>query len=131
MQFEGKLVQVRAQIWPDVNNKDGNVMDRNWMFGYTYASRDKVHVCHFLPAKFTKPNDLWGQTYFATFFGKVVSNNEAIDLSRHWSPASKRSNVILLIESQSDIQGVKDYLNGPIMLLRLYDQQSGSFVTPE
>jgi hypothetical protein len=38
---------------------------------------------------------------------------------------------MLLIESQADVHGEKDYLNGPLRKPQIYDQRSGSFITPK
>ena len=39
--------------------------------------------------------------------------------------------MIFLVDQQSDIYLRRDYLNGPIPMLQLYDQQTASFVRPE
>jgi hypothetical protein len=38
---------------------------------------------------------------------------------------------MLLIESQADVHGEKDYMNGLVRMPQIYDQRSRSFITPE
>jgi hypothetical protein len=130
VQFKGKLVQVRAQIWPDTATTNGAMLDGYWLYGSTKFLREESGTCRFLPAHFVRPNGLYGHTYFATFTGRVVGNNQAVDPLHPWQPR-RRSAVMLLIEYQADVHGEKDYLNGPLRRPEIYDQRSRSFITPE
>jgi hypothetical protein len=130
VQFKGKLVQVRAQIWPDTVTANGAMLDGYWLYGSTKFLREESGTCRFLPAHFVRPNGLYGHTYFASFTGRVVRNNQAVDSLHPWQPR-RRSAVMLLIESQADVHGEKDYLNGPLRRPEIYDQRSHSFITPE
>jgi hypothetical protein len=130
VQFKGKLVQVRAQIWPDAITSNGTMPDGYRLYGSTKFLGEESGTCRFLPAHFVRPNGLYGHTYSATFTGRVVANNQAVDPLHPWQP-SRRSAVMLLIESQADVHGEKDYLNGAVRKLQIYDQRSRSFITPE
>jgi hypothetical protein len=129
-QFKGRLVQVRAQIWPDTVTLNGARLDGYQLYGSTKFLGAESGTCHFLPANFIRPNGLYGFTYFATFTGRVVGNNQAVDPLHPWRP-SRRSGVMLLIESQADVHGERDFLNGPLRWLQIYDERSRSFITPE
>src|SRR5260370_31021668 len=111
IQFKGKLVQVRGQIWPDTVTANGTMPDGHWLYGSTKFLREESGTCRFLPAHFVRPNGLYGHTYFATFIGRVVGNNQAVDPLHPWRP-SRRSAVMLLIESQADVHWEADYMNG-------------------
>jgi hypothetical protein len=130
VQFRGKLVQVRAQIWPDTVASNGTMPDGYWLYGSTKFLGEESGTCRFLPAHFVRPNGLYGHTYFATFIGRVVGNNQAVDPLHPWR-LSRHSAVMLLIESQADVHGEEDYLNGPLRRLQIYDQRSRSFIPPE
>jgi hypothetical protein len=130
VQFKGKLVQVRAQIWPDTVTANGAMLDGYWLYGSPKFLREESGTCRFLPAHFVRPNGLSGHTYFATFTGRVVGNNQAVDALHPWRP-SRRSAVMLLIESPADVHGEKDYLNGLVRMPQIYDQRGRSFITPE
>jgi hypothetical protein len=130
VQFKGKLVQVRAQIWPDTVTVNGAMLDVYWLYGSTKFLREESGTCRFLPAHFVKPNGLCGHTYFATFTGRVVGNNQAVDSLRPWQPR-RRSAVMLLIETQADVHEERDYINGPLRRPQIYDQRSRSFATPD
>jgi hypothetical protein len=125
LQFKGRLVQVRAQVWPDIHD-----YDQIWMNESPVSSMQVGKACRFLPAKFKTPTELAGSAAFGTFTGRVI-DNPAYFGSRIFPQTSKRSKVMLLIEQESDIYGKRDYLNGPIPILQLYDQQSGSFIRPQ
>ena len=126
VQFKGKLVQVRTQIWPDTVTMNGY-----WLNGSTtFPAGEEARTCRFIPASFIRPNGLYGHTYFGTFTGRVVGNNQAVDPLHPWR-SSRRSPVMLLIESQADVHGEKDYLNGLVRRLQIYDERSRFFITPE
>jgi hypothetical protein len=130
VQFKGKLVQVRAQIWPVTVTLNGTMLDEYVLNGSTKFVGGEARSCRFLSANFLRPNGLYGHTYFGTFTGRVVGNNQAVDSLHPWRPSS-RSAVMLLIESQADIHGEQDYLNGLVKRPQIYDQRSRSFITPE
>ncbi len=130
VQFKGKLVQVRAQIWPIRVTLKGTRLDGYSLYGSTKFLGEEARTCHFLPAYFIRPNGLYGHTYFATFTGRVVGNDQAVDPLHPWR-LSRSSAVMLLIESQAAVRGEEDYLNGPLRRLQIYDQRSRSFITPE
>jgi hypothetical protein len=129
-QFKGKLVQVRAQIWPVTVTLNGTMLDEYSLYGSTKFLGEEARTCRFLPASFLRPNGLFGHTYFGTFTGRVVGNDQAADPLHPWQ-LSRSSTVMLLIESQTDVHGEKDYLNGLVRRPQIYDQRSRSFVTPE
>jgi hypothetical protein len=121
LQFKGKLVQVRAQVWSDIYH--------DHQFWMNEASVDFEKVCYFLPAKFTAGTGLAGSAGFGTFIGRVVIDPVpfGFDVS---SRRAVRSRVMLVIEKQSDIYGLRDY-NGPIPILQLFDSRNNSFVRPQ
>jgi hypothetical protein len=125
VQFKGKLVQVRAQIWPDAVTMNGY-----WLNGSTTFLGEEARTCPFIPVSFIRPNGLYGHTYFGTFTGRVVGNNQAVDPLHAWRP-SRGTAVMLVIESQADVYGEKDYLNGLVRRPQIYDRRSRSFITPE
>jgi hypothetical protein len=130
VQFKGKLVQVRAQIWPVTFALNGTMLDEYVLNGSTKFVGGEARSCRFLSANFHRPNGLYGHTYFGTFTGRVVGNNHAVDPLHPWRP-SRRSAIMLLIESQADVHGEADYMNGPLRWPQIYDQHSRSFITPE
>jgi len=65
LQFKGKLVQVRAQVWPVSPGHYGQY----WM-NQSSAEFDKV--CRFLPARYLGTTYL-AQSAVGTFFGRVLS----------------------------------------------------------
>ena len=120
-QFIGKTVELRAQIWPDYRNSNFHWMNESSvLFG---------KVCPFLQASFKSHSGLGGQQAFGTFRGTIVKR-----LSRQQSsllaPDPKGSPVIFLVDQQADIYLRRDYQSGPVPMLQLYDQQTGSFVRP-
>ena len=130
VQFKGKLVRVRAQIWPVTVTLNGTMLDGYWLYGSTKSLGEETRTCRFLPANFIRPSGLYGHPYFGTFTGRVVGNNQAIDPLHPWR-LSRRSAVMLLIESQADVHGEEDYLNGPLRRPQIYDERSRLFITPE
>ncbi len=125
VQFIGKLVQVRAQIRPDAVTVNGY-----WLNGSTTFLGGEASTCRFIPASFIRPNGLYGHTYFGTFTGRVVRNNQAVDPLHAWR-LSRGTVVMLVIESQEDVHGEKDYMNGLVRRPQIYDRRSHSFITPE
>jgi hypothetical protein len=120
--FIGKTVEVRAQIWPDSRNPK--------FFWMNEASPQFDKVCRFLQASFKVGSDLYGQTAFGTFRGRIVKKIYHQE-STLLSPIQKDRLVIFLVDQQSDIYMRRDYLNGPIPKLQLYDPQSASIIRPE
>ena len=120
-QFTGKTVEIRAQVWPDSGSPD-----LQWM---NESSVQSGKVCAFLEASFMPGSGLGGQQAFGTFRGRIVKK-----LSRQKSsmltPDSSGPPVIFLVDQQSDIYMKRDYLNGPIPMLQLYDPQTATFVRP-
>jgi len=74
--------------------------------------------------------DLAGETYTATFTGRVAFNPRAQKVIYPWRNAGKSAKVILLIESETDPHDPQ-LPNGPVRSPFIYDQQSNSFVSPE
>jgi hypothetical protein len=109
--FVGKRIELRARIWPD-----SNYAGRFWV---NEPSMDDG-VCAFLRARFSFSTDLAGQTAFATFIGTIVPETVA-----------HRKAPVFLIEAQSDVYLRRDYLNGPIPILQLYDVTTRSIVRPQ
>src|SRR5262245_14836790 len=66
-QFERKLVQVRAQIWTD--------LQRFWLNDSTASPLQFGKVCRWLPAEFTHPTSLAGSTAFGTFTGRLIRDS--------------------------------------------------------
>ena len=120
--FIGKSIEIRAQIWPD--SRDTNFF---WM---NESSTQLGAVCPFLHATFTQKTSLIGQTAFATFRGTIVKE-QSHQASTVFAGLAQRNRVIFLVDEFSDIYRRRDYLNGPILKLQLYDQKTASFVRPE
>jgi hypothetical protein len=120
-QFIGKTVEIRAQIWPDYR-----FPDFYWM---NESSVQFSKVCPFLQASLMADSGLGRLQAFGTFRGRIVKR-----LSRQKSsllaPDPNGLPVIFLVDQQSDIYLKRDYLNGPVRTLQLYDQQTASFVRP-
>ena len=127
-QFYGKLVRLRAQIWPDLDHTSEGMFARSWLFGLSPAQRPDGQPCRFLAGKFAIANNLVGRTYWGTFTGRVVRSERG--MNQDW-PVRSGFNAVLVIESQSDINGSRNYANGPVQNPRVYDPQSGTFVVPE
>ena len=101
--FIGKTVEVRAQIWPDVRNPN--------FFWMNESSPQFDKVCRFLQASFKIGSDLYGQTAFGTFRGRIVKRLYR-QKSTLRSPIQKdRPGVIFLVDQQSDIYLGRDYVN--------------------
>jgi hypothetical protein len=118
LQFEGKLVRVRAEVWSDIYD-----VSKFWMNEVTMRSGK---VCQFLPARFSGPTWFAGASGFGTFNGRIVRETAPLN-----SPFSnRRGRLIFLIEQESDIYKLQD-MNGLVPPLRLYDKQTGAFIKPE
>jgi hypothetical protein len=120
--FIGKTVEVRAQIWTDTRDP--------CFFWMNESSSQFGKVCRFLKASFLVGTDLAGQTAFGTFRGRIVKRLYR-QKSTPLDPDPKGPQVIFLVDQQSDVYLRRDYLNGPIPILQLYDPQTASFVRPE
>jgi hypothetical protein len=118
-QFKDKLVMVRGQIWSDMQNRD--------QFWVNQASFGKV--CRSLPAKIQGPTDLAGNSALGTFTGRVVVGT-AVSSSNLLVGRGTRSKMFFVIEKLSDVRDQQVW-NGPVLIQRLYDGQSGSFVRPD
>jgi hypothetical protein len=94
-------------------------MNGYWLNGSTTFLGEEARTCRFIPASFIRPNGLYGHTYFGTFTGRVVGNNQAVDPLHAWR-LSRGTAVILVIESQADVHGEKDYMNGPVRRPQIY-----------
>jgi hypothetical protein len=123
VQYKGRLVRVRAQMWPQPQ-QIGEV----WMTDSPTTSGQIGKVCGYLAAKFRNPSDLTVSTAFGTFTGRVVEN-PAFDQFRPRLGAG-RSRVQLLVEQESDVYQKRN-LNGPVSRLVLLDQTTHSFVAPQ
>jgi hypothetical protein len=89
----------------------------------------EVKSCGFLAARFKKPNDLYGETYWGTFTGRLIGNRNQITSFNPRTLSERHSRVMLMIESEEDVHGEQSYIAGEIP--HVYDPQSRSFVTPE
>lgn len=118
LQFEGKLVQVRAEAWSDT--------DHDHQFWMNEVAMRSGKVCQFLRARFSGQAYLGGSSGFGTFTGRIV--REATPLSLEASGNKVR--LVFIVEQSSDVYGLLN-LNGLVPLLRLYDKQTGSFIKPE
>ncbi|HMH15567.1 MAG TPA: hypothetical protein VK578_20875 [Edaphobacter sp.] len=118
LQFEGKLVQVRAHIWADTND-----VRKFWMNEVTMRSGK---VCRFLKTRIDGPTSFTGANGFGTFTGRLV--RESVPLNFEASSSKERG--VFIVEQESDVYGL-EYLNGPVPLLQLYDKQTDSFIKPE
>lgn len=118
VQFEGKPVRVRAEVWSDMYD-----VHKFWMNEVTMRSGK---VCHFLPGRFSGPTWFAGASGFGTFNGRIVRETAPLN-----SPFSnRRGRLVFLIEQESDIYKLQD-MNGLVRPLRLYDKQTGSFIKAE
>lgn len=120
--FIGKTIEIRAQIWPDSRYGD--------FFWMNESSSQLNTVCKFLESTFTQRTDLNGQTAFGTFRGRIVKK-QSRQASTIFGSEPKGLQIILLVDEASDVQMRRDYLNGPIPLLQLYDKKTATFVRPE
>ena len=66
VQFEGKLVQVRSQIWPDAVAMNGY-----WLNGSTTFLGEEAENLPFYTCCFIRLNGLWGHTFSALSLGKL------------------------------------------------------------
>jgi hypothetical protein len=117
LQFEGKLVQVRAEAWSDT--------DHDHQFWMNEVAMRSGKVCQFLRARFSGQAYLGGSSGFGTFTGRIV--REATPLSLEASGNKVR--LVFIVEQSSDVYGLQN-VNGLVPLLRLYDKQTGSFIKP-
>src|SRR5260370_9062770 len=65
LQFKGKLIRVRAQIWSDYS--------KFWLNESWAGSMQIGKVCRWLPAEFTHPTNLSESSAFGAFTGRLVS----------------------------------------------------------
>ena len=121
-QFIDKTVKVRAQIWPDSRYSN--------FFWMNESSPQFGTVCRFRQASFKVRSDLEDQTAFGTFRGRIVKRLYP-QKSTLLAPDPKGLPLIFIVDQQSDVYLRRDYLNGPIPTLQLYDLQTASFVRPE
>jgi len=120
--FIGKTVEIRAQIWADYRFPE--------FFWMNESSSQDNKVCRFLQATFSNATDLTGQTAFGTFRG-TVGKKQSHQASVLFGPKSKGPRIVFVVDQSGDIRLRRNYLNGPIPLLRIYDKESGTFVSPE
>ena len=120
--FVGKTVEIRAQIWADYRYPS--------FFWMNESSSPDDKVCRFLQATFAHATDLSGQTAFGTFRGTIVKK-QSRQASMLFGPKLKGLGIVLVVDQSADIRLRRDYLNGPIPLLRIYDKETGTFVRPE
>ena len=113
LQYKGKLIRVRAQVWSDYSNF--------WLNDSWAVSMQIGKACPWLPAKFTYPANLIGSSAFGTFTGRLIYE------SGHPKGTIR---VRLLVEHESDIYQQK-VQNGTIITPQLYDRSSNTFVRPE
>jgi hypothetical protein len=88
LQFEGKLVQVRAHIWADTND-----VCKFWMNEVTMRSGK---VCHFLEARINEPTWFAGANGFGTFTGRLVRESVPLDFA-----APRKRIFAFIVEQQS------------------------------
>lgn len=113
LQFKGKLMQVRAQIWSDYS--------RFWLNESAAGSKQIGKVCRWLPAEFTYPTDLIGSSAFGTFTGRLVYEPGS---------ATRRARVRFVIENESDVYS-RRIQNGIVVAPQLYDRSSNTLERPE
>ena len=113
LQFKGKLIRVRAQIWSDYS--------KFWLNESAASSKQIGKACRWLPAEFVHPTNLIGSSAFGTFTGRLV-----------YEPGStkRRVHVRLVIENESDIYNQR-IQNGMIAAPQLYDRSSNMLERPE
>jgi hypothetical protein len=89
-------------------------------------------VCPFLQASFKHDSDLGGQQAFGTFRGKIIKTSKGFQRQKSSLLTSNPKGllVIFLVDQQSDVYLRCEYLNGPVPMLQLYDQQAASFIRP-
>jgi len=113
LQFKGKLIRVRAQIWSDYS--------KFWLNESWAGSMQIGKVCRWLPAEFTHPTNLVGSSAFGTFTGRLVYES---------GRAKGRVRVRFVVENESDIYSQK-IQNGQIVIPQLYDRSSNTFMRPD
>ncbi|HZI56014.1 MAG TPA: hypothetical protein VFF39_04535 [Verrucomicrobiae bacterium] len=113
LEFKGKLILVRAQIWSDYR--------KFWLNESWAGSMEMGKVCRWLPVEFMHSTNLAGSSAFGTFTGRLVYEPGLI-------PGSIR--VHLLVEHESDIYNQK-IQNGIIAAPLLYDRTSKTLLRPE
>lgn len=114
LEFRGKQIQVRAQIWSDIS--------KFWLNESWAGSPQIGRVCQWLPAGFTYPTRLIGSSAFGTFTGRLVYNYGC--LTRGCQP------VRFLVEHESDIYK-QEVHNGKLVVPTLYDRSTNTLVRPE
>ncbi|WP_353064621.1 hypothetical protein RBB77_02495 [Tunturibacter psychrotolerans] len=118
LQFKGRLVVVRGQISTDLQQRDE--------FRVNQPSFGKA--CRSLSAKLQGPTDLAANSASGTFIGRVVVDT-AVSRSNLLVGRWTESKIFFVIEKLSDVRDQQVW-NGLVPVRRLYDSQSGSFVTP-
>ena len=113
LQFKGKLIRVRVQIWSDYS--------RFWLNESAAGSKEIGKVCRWLPAEFTHPTNLIGSSAFGTFTGRLVYEPGS---------AKKRVRVRFIIENESDIYSQR-IQNGLIVAPQRYDRSRNKLARPE
>src|SRR5215471_7159557 len=113
LQFNGKLIRVRAQIWSDYN--------KFWLNESAAGSKQIGKVCRWLPAEFIRPTNLIGSSAFGTFTGRLVYES---------SSAKGRARLRFVVENESDIYSQK-IQNGMIVAQQLYDRSSNTLERPK
>jgi len=123
LQFKGKLIRVRAQIWSD-NNKF-------WLNESAAGSMEIGKVCRWLPAEFTHSTKLIGSSAFGTFTGRLVFLKSGRVTGWPTFPAKRPGLAVkFVVEHESDIYNQK-IQNGLVLTPQLYDARSNTFVRPE
>ena len=112
LQFKGKLIQVRAQIWSDYR--------KFWLNDSWAGSMQIGKVCRWLPATFSHSTNLIGCSAFGTFTGRIVYES---------GRAKGRLGIRFVVDHESDIYNQK-IQNGVISAPQLYDRSSNTFVGP-
>ena len=85
LQFEGKLVRVRAEIWSDISN-----VRQFWMNEVAMRSG---RVCHFVQTRISGATRFAGANGFGTFTGRIVRESAPLKLD---ASASKERLVFIV-----------------------------------
>jgi hypothetical protein len=118
LQFEGKLVQVRAQIRPDIY--------RDRQFWINEVTMKSGKICDFLKARIIGPTSFAGANGFGTFTGRLVRDS----MPPNFEASGSKVRLVFIVEQESDVYGL-EHLNGPVPVLQLYDKQTGTFIKPQ
>jgi hypothetical protein len=119
LEFKGKLVRVRAQIW--------SLGNKSWLNESWAGSKQFWKACRWLPAEFAHPTGLFGSFAFATFTGRLVYDSGRATGSVHVPCVIP---TYFAVEAASDIYGQENRV-GLVVVPLLYDRGSNTLLRPE